>query len=54
MTELGKIEGRYREKFDACNSQERRQLLGYKKWAERAGSDIDRIIRLGKAFLSQP
>ncbi|CAN0388232.1 unnamed protein product [Ectocarpus sp. 13 AM-2016] len=27
-------------------ARRRRQLLEYKKWAERAGSDIDRIMRL--------
>ena len=53
MTELGRVEGRYSEMFEAWNNQEKTVAVpGHRKWAEKAGSDIDRIDRLGKTFLS--
>lgn len=52
MTELGKIQGRYREMFEAWNREERTvAVLGSRKWFEKAGRDIVRIDRLGKTFL---
>ena len=53
MTELGKIQGTYREMFEAWNREERTvAVLGSRKWFEKAGRDIVRIDRLGKTFLS--
>ena len=43
MAELGKIEGRYREMFEAWNREDQTvAVLGHSKWVEKAGSDIDR------------
>ncbi|CAB1096020.1 unnamed protein product [Ectocarpus sp. CCAP 1310/34] len=53
MTELGKIDGTYREMFEAWNREERTvAVLGHRRWVEKAGRDIVRIDRLGKTFLS--
>ncbi|CAN0277665.1 unnamed protein product [Ectocarpus sp. 6 AP-2014] len=52
MTELGKVEERYREMFEAWNSQDKKiAVLGHRKWVEKAGSDIGRTDGLGKTFL---
>ncbi|CAB1103133.1 unnamed protein product [Ectocarpus sp. CCAP 1310/34] len=53
VTELGKIDGTYREMFEAWNRGERTvAVLGHRRWVEKAGRDIVRIDRLGKTFLS--
>ena len=40
MTELGKMEGRYREMFEAWNREDKTvAVLGNSKWVEKAGSD---------------
>ena len=53
MDELGKIDRRYREMFEAWNSKDKTvAVLGHSKWVEKAGRDIGRIDRLGKTFLS--
>ena len=53
MTELGKIEGRYREMFEAWNREDKTvAVLGHGKWIEKAGSDIGRIERPGKTVFS--
>ncbi|CAN0093551.1 unnamed protein product [Ectocarpus sp. 4 AP-2014] len=55
MIELGKIEGRYREMFEAWNSEEKTiAVLGHRKWVEKekAGSYIGRIDRQGMKFFS--
>ncbi|CAB1106815.1 unnamed protein product [Ectocarpus sp. CCAP 1310/34] len=53
VTELGKIDGTYREMFEAWNREERTvAVLGHRRWVEKAGRDIVRIDRLGKTFLS--
>ncbi|CAB1105642.1 unnamed protein product [Ectocarpus sp. CCAP 1310/34] len=53
VTELGKIDGTYREMFEACKREERTvAVLGHRRWVEKAGRDIVRIDRLGKTFLS--
>ncbi|CAN0022308.1 unnamed protein product, partial [Ectocarpus sp. 8 AP-2014] len=39
--------------FETWNREERKvAVLGSRKWCEKAGSDIVRIDRLGKTFLS--
>ncbi|CAB1097058.1 unnamed protein product [Ectocarpus sp. CCAP 1310/34] len=53
VTELGKIDGTYREMFEAWNREERTvAVVGHRRWVEKAGRDIVRIDRLGKTFLS--
>ncbi|CAB1115488.1 unnamed protein product [Ectocarpus sp. CCAP 1310/34] len=53
VTELGKIDGTYREMFEAWNREERTvAVLGHRRWVEKAGRDIVTIARLGKALLS--
>ncbi|CAB1115356.1 unnamed protein product [Ectocarpus sp. CCAP 1310/34] len=53
VTELGKIDGTYREMFEAWNREERTvAVVGHRRWVEKAGRDIARIDRLGKTFLS--
>ena len=47
MTELGKIEGRYREMFEGWVREDKTvAVLGHTKWVEKAGSDRGRIGRL--------
>ncbi|CAB1108001.1 unnamed protein product [Ectocarpus sp. CCAP 1310/34] len=51
MTELGKIDGTYREMFEVWNRGERTvAVLGSRMWFEKAGRDIDLIDRLGKTI----
>ncbi|CAB1096931.1 unnamed protein product [Ectocarpus sp. CCAP 1310/34] len=53
VTELGKIDGTYREMFEAWNREERTvAVLRHRRWVEKAGMDTDRMDRLGKTFLS--
>lgn len=49
MTELGKIEGCDRKKFESWGKQEKAvAILGDKTWPKKARRDVDRI---GKTFL---
>ncbi|CAB1103263.1 unnamed protein product [Ectocarpus sp. CCAP 1310/34] len=53
VTELGKIDGTYREMFEAWNREERTvAVVGHRRWVGQAGRAIVRIDRLGKTFLS--